>query len=443
MGGTRFCRRCWFDGGGDDNISYGDNGDDGDDDNNGDKDGDGDGDRGECDGGHGDHGDSDAATVTVTATVTTIMTTTKRRIFSAMLLCALPLICSAQSPQETPRDTVRMESVLTGLNVPWSLAFLPGDGFLVTERGGRLLLHKGGQTRALGGVPKVRARGQGGLLDVVVARDFSKTREIFLSFAEPRPGGRGGTAVARAQLSADETKLENLRVIFSMRGGGRGGRRFGSRIVEGANGNLFVTIGDRGEPEQSQSLQTHHGKVIRIARDGSIPPDNPFAETPGALPEIWSLGHRNPQGAAADLNGDLLLNEHGARGGDEVNRIRAGENYGWPVISYGRHYSGAKIGEGSAKPGMQQPLYYWDPSIAPSGMLVYSGKRRPEWRGHVFVGSLKFDYIARLDPKKNWREAGQIATRETMRVRDVREAPDGTIWFLSEGRGAVFRILLD
>ncbi|MGR3985161.1 MAG: PQQ-dependent sugar dehydrogenase [Gammaproteobacteria bacterium] len=354
-------------------------------------------------------------------------------------MCALPLTCGAQSLQPTPLETVRIDSVLTGLDTPWALAFLPDGGFLVSERGGRLLLHRGGRTRALGGVPEVRARGQGGLLDVVVARDFRQTREVFLSFAKPRQWGGGGTALARARLAADGNSLEEVRVIFEMQNGGRSGQHFGSRIVEAAGGNLFLTIGDRGKPGKAQSLTHHHGKVVRIARDGSIPPGNPFPAPP-ALPEIWSLGHRNPQGAALDLAGGLLAAEHGARGGDEINRIRAGANYGWPVIAYGRHYSGGKIGEGSAKPGMEQPLHYWDPSIAPSGMLVYSGKRWPQWRGDVFVGSLKFDYIARLDPDDGWREAGQIASPETARVRDVREAADGSIWFLSEDNGAVYRI---
>ena len=359
-----------------------------------------------------------------------------RRIFLCIFCCALPLAGAAQT--EPANESVRIERVLGGVDVPWALAFLPDGGFLVSERGGRLLLHKDGQTREVGGVPEVRARVQGGLLDVAVARDFRRTREVFLSFAKPRPQGGAGTALARAKLSEDESALTDVRVIFDMRGGGRSGDHFGSRIVEAPDGNLFLTIGDRGDPEKSQSLAHHNGKIIRVARDGAIPPDNPF--TPPALPEIWSLGHRNPQGAALDLAGELLINEHGARGGDELNRIRRGANYGWPVISYGRHYSGAKIGEGTAKPGMEQPLHYWDPSIAPSGMAVYSGKLRPEWRGDAFVGSLKFDYISRLDADDNWREVGKIATKETARVRDVREAPDGTIWFLSEGNRAVYRI---
>lgn len=338
---------------------------------------------------------------------------------------------------------MRITPIVTNLRQPWALAFLPNRNLLITERDGRLLhATRDGNTHPISGVPPVVARGQGGLLDVAIARDFPQTREIFLSYSKHLPNGRGiGTALATARLSEDTRRLTNLRVLFEMKHGGRGGRHFGSRIVEATDGNLFLTIGERGDREKAQSLTHHHGKVIRIRRDGSIPPDNP--KLPNALPEIWSYGHRNAQGAALNLDGTLLLNEHGARGGDEVNHARPGANYGWPRISYGRHYSGAKIGEGTAAPGLQQPLFYWDPSIAPSGMAVYSGKQNPNWRGDVFVGSLKFDHISHLRPGKTgtaWREIGQIQTPETERVRDVREGPDGALWFLSVGNRALYRI---
>ena len=200
-----------------------------------------------------------------------------------------------------------------------------------------------------------------------------------------------------------------------------------------------MTIGERGDRPSAQDLSRENGSVIRINRDGSIPADNPFVGVDGARPAIWSFGHRNPQGAALDQQGNLWINEHGARGGDEVNLVRKGANYGWPVISYGRHYSGAKIGEGSSKPGMEQPAHYWDPSIAPSGMMIYSGKLWPDWAGGIFVGSLKFNYIARLDAAP-LAEVEQLKSRETLRVRDIREAPDGSIWFLSVGQGALFRL---
>jgi glucose/arabinose dehydrogenase len=210
-------------------------------------------------------------------------------------------------------------------------------------------------------------------------------------------------------------------------------------VVEAADGTLFLTIGDRGDRPSAQDRSVHNGSVIRIQRDGRIPSDNPFIGETGVQPEIWSYGHRNPQGAGLDLEGNLWVSEHGARGGDEVNVVRKGANYGWPVISYGRHYSGGKIGEGTAQDGMQQPELYWDPSIAPSGLMVYSGALFPQWRGDMFVGSLKFDYIAQLsgDPL---REIAQIQTDETLRVRDVVEGPDGAIWFISVGRDSVYRI---
>ena len=221
--------------------------------------------------------------------------------------------------------------------------------------------------------------------------------------------------------------------------GARGGRHFGSRVVEARDGTLFISLGERGDRPSAQDLGLHQGSVVRINRDGTVPASNPFTGKHGAQPEIWSYGHRNPQGMSLDLRGNLWVAEHGAKGGDEVNRIRKGANYGWPVISYGRHYSGRKIGEGTSKPGMEQPEWYWDPSIAPSGMMIYSGRMWPEWRGDIFVGSLKFDYISRLSGSP-LKEAEQLRSQETGRIRDVQEAPDGSIWFASESEGAVFRI---
>ncbi len=259
----------------------------------------------------------------------------------------------------------------------------------------------------------------------MVPRDFAESREVFLSFSKRQGGGlraEAGTALGvggRLEGSA----LVGFRVIFEMAPGSSGGRHFGSRIVEAPDGRLFLTVGERGgDRPAAQDLARHEGSVIRINRDGSIPVDNPFVGgTDGAQPEIWSYGHRNPQGGAAvDAAGQLWVVEHGARGGgDEVNRVRRGANYGWPVIAYGRHYSGAKIGEGTRKDGMEQPAFFWDPSIAPSGMMIYSGKLWPQWRGHVFVGSLKFDYLSRLDPA-GWAEE-RLTSDDTLRVRDVRE----------------------
>ncbi len=354
-----------------------------------------------------------------------------------MICLALPTLARAESLRTSQGD-LSIQRVAKGLKEPWGIAPLPGGGLLVTERGGRLLLVTDGRSRSVSGVPEVAARGQGGLLDITAAGDFARSREVFLTYAAPIPGG-ATTALASARLSDDGTRLERLRELLRAEAGGGAGRHFGSRVVEARDGTLFLTIGDRGQREQAQNRANHIGTVLRINRDGSVPTDNPFVGQPGIRPEIWSYGHRNPQGAALDLRGLLVTAEHGARGGDEINVVAGGANYGWPVISYGRHYNGGKIGEGQAKPGMEQPRYYWDPSIAPSGLMIYSGKLWPEWRGHLFVGSLKFHYIARLSGAP-LREVEQIRSGLTRRVRDIVEGPNGAIWFISVGNGSVYRI---
>jgi glucose/arabinose dehydrogenase len=328
--------------------------------------------------------------------------------------------------------------IVTGLDTPWAVDTLPGGAILITERSGRLLMLTGGKLREVGGVGQVATRGQGGLLDVLVPRDFNETRELLFTFAKPQQGG-AGTALARAVLSSDLGRLEAWRVLWELTPGSSGGRHFGSRLVEAPDGRIFLTVGDRGDRPSAQDLSRENGSVLRLNRDGSVPAGNPFTGRDDAQPEIWSFGHRNPQGAALGPDGQLYVAEHGARGGDEVNRITKGANYGWPVISYGRHYSGAKIGEGTSKPGMEQPEHYWDPSIAPSGMAFHTGREIPSWRGDAFVGSLKFDLISRLTGTP-LREVERLKSPETQRVRDVVQGPDGAIWFLSEGKGALYRI---
>ena len=357
------------------------------------------------------------------------------RLFFLVFLFAVPL--QAQEQFETSEGPVVVEPVLSGLDEPWAVAFLPDGGLLVTERDGQLIhVATGRAPTRLSGVPKVVAQRQGGLLDVVVARDFSSTNTIFLTYSEPREGG-SGTALATAQLDVSTSQLTNLTVIFRQRHASRSSHHYGSRVVEAEDGTLFLTVGDRGARAEAQDLTRHNGKVVRVTRSGAVPADNPFA-TGGGLPEIWSYGHRNPQGAALDGRGRLWTVEHGAQGGDEINRPAKGRNYGWPVISYGRHYSGAKIGEGTEKAGMEQPEYFWDPSIAPSGMMIYSGRLWPDWQGDIFVGSLKFNYLSRLDPETKREE--ELFRDVFFRIRDVREAPDGTIWFLSAVDGVLYRM---
>ena len=351
----------------------------------------------------------------------------------SVMLCHVPVWAL-----ESSHGDLTVSKMAEGFDEPWAFGFLPDGSVVITERRGTLWRRTDDDMHEVRGVPGVVARGQGGLLDVLVPRDFASSRQLFFSYSKQQSEG-SGTAVAVARLSQNGQRLLDWQDIFEMTTGSSGGRHFGSRIVEAPDGKLFVTIGERGDRPSAQDLARENGSVIRINRDGSVPPDNPFVGVDGAQPEIWSYGHRNPQGASLDQNGMLWVNEHGARGGDEVNKVRQGANYGWPVISYGRHYSGGKIGEGVSKPGMEQPEFYWDPSIAPSGMMIYSGKLWPRWKDDIFVGSLKFDYIARLAGEP-LGEVEKLKSSETARVRDIREAPDGAIWFLSVGQGALFRM---
>lgn len=348
----------------------------------------------------------------------------------------------SEATYETSAGPVQVKRVARPFSHPWAVTFLPGGAMLITERRGRLWrLTADGDRTEVAGVPEVRAVGQGGLLDVVAARDFATSREIFLTFSEPVED-KSRTALAVARLSEDGKDLEDVRVVFRQVPAVDSDHHYGSRVVEALDGTLWITLGERGIGLQAQNLTTHLGKVVRIARDGSAPPDNPFTRGIGR-PEIWSYGHRNPQGAALDPEtGALWTVAHGAKGGDEINKPEAGKNYGWPVISYGTTYAGTQIGSGTHHEGMEQPVYYWDPSIAPSGMLIYSGKLWPAWKGDIFVGALKFELISHLD-----RDGDTITGEERLfkdvygRVRDVREAPDGAIWFLTdEDDGALYRV---
>lgn len=339
---------------------------------------------------------------------------------------------------------VLVEELATGLFHPWSVEPLPDGSVLLSERSGDLRLFRDGALSVpIRGMPEIFVGGQGGLLDVALANDFETSRTIFLSYSVGTPSS-AGTAIARASLSADMTSLEQLKEIFRMSRLSETQHHFGSRIAVAPDGTLFFTIGDRGESDRAQDWSDHAGSVLRINPDGSIPADNPHALGGGAA-EVWSKGHRNPQGLAFDPEtGELFEAEHGARGGDEINKPLAGANYGWPVISYGRHYSGAEIGIGTAAEGYEQPIHYWDPSIAPGGLAVYRGKMFPEWNGDLLVAALKFQLLARIDLDPETRE---VLGEERMfkgdygRIRDVKVDADGAVLLVTdEDDGALLRI---
>ncbi|WP_309681696.1 PQQ-dependent sugar dehydrogenase [Polaromonas sp.] len=382
-----------------------------------------------------------------------------QRAQSAIVLIAFCLLGHAAQAQ-----SVRPQTVASGLQNPWAVAFLPEGRFLVTERPGRLrVVQADGKLGApVAGLPDIAAGGQGGLLDVLLDSDFARNRSLYFCFSEPAASGSGNsTALARATLSADESRLEGVKVIFSQKPKFASSAHFGCRIVEsrgpGANGAsggqpdgmLFLTLGERfSRKEDAQTLDNHHGKVVRINKDGTVPNSNPFVGKAGALPEIWSYGHRNAQGATLAPDGRFWMHEHGPQGGDEINIPKAGANYGWPVITYGENYGGGKIGEGlSSKAGMEQPLHYWVPSIAPSGMAFLTSERYGKaWQGNLFVGSLKFSYLDRIELAAPY--SGKVVRESKLlaelgeRIRDVRQGPDGLLYVLTDSsNGKLIRLL--
>ena len=335
---------------------------------------------------------------------------------------------------DSERQRFRIVTLVRGLDHPWGLAFLPDGDFLVTERPGRLLRVDGAtlQRRTVGGLPAIAAVGQGGLLDVTLHPEFASNGLVYLSFTGADEDGVG-TEVARGRLAGDA--LEEVEVIFRALPKSRGGRHFGSRLLFDANGRLLITLGERGDRPRAQDIGDHAGSVIRINDDGSVPADNPFVTTAGARPEIYTYGNRNVQGIALDPgSGRIWAHEHGPQGGDEVNILVSGRNYGWPVITYGRNYVlGTKIGEGTHKQGMEQPLHYWTPSIAPSGMTLYTGDKFPAWRGNLFVGALKYRLLVRLEMRdKEIVHEERLLEDVLGRIRDVRTGPDGYIYVLTD-----------
>ncbi len=379
-----------------------------------------------------------APVVWVTASLTTAIALT------ASLLIAT--VTRGENTFTSSAGQLEVRTVVTGLVNPWALAFLPDGGMLVTERPGRMrvVTPEGQLSPPLQGVPQVWASGQGGLHDVILDRSFAQNKTIYFCFAE-RDGDGGRTAVASATLvSGKQARLENLSIIFRQQGPLSSGNHYGCRIVQGRDGNLFVTLGEHFTyRDQAQNLANHLGKIIRIASDGSVPKDNPFVGRDGAKPEIWSYGHRNEQGLALNpTTGELWEIEHGPRGGDELNIIGRAKNYGWPVIGYGIDYSGAKIHDSTAKPGMEQPTKYWVPSIAPSGMAFYTAKLFPKWTGDLFVGALAGKMLVRLSLNGN-AISGEERLLQNLneRIRDVRQGPDGALWLLTDSSaGRILRV---
>lgn len=370
-------------------------------------------------------------------------------------LHALPVLAfgltlaAAPAHGETFRSSagpLSVETAARGLRHPWSLAFLPDGRMLVTERPGRLrLVTRDGELSApLSGIPRLYASQQAGLLDLALDRDYANNHTIYFCYTELADGG-GREAVARARVVEEgRAHLEDVRRIFSQRGPAGHGLNMGCRVVQGPDGNLFVTLGDHFTPRDlAQDLDNDLGKIVRIRPDGSVPPGNPFVGRHGALPEIWSYGHRNPQGLAFNpTTGTLWEHEHGPRGGDEVNIIEPGRNYGWPVIGYGVDYSGAKIHASAHKAGMEQPLKYWVPSIAPSGLAFYRGDLFPSWRGNMFLGALAGEMLVRLaiEGEKVPGEE-RLLRRMGERIRDVRQGPDGALWLLTDNaNGRILRV---
>lgn len=371
----------------------------------------------------------------------------------AAVLAALALAAPAAAADPKAGDAlvlpsesgpVRVVTVATGLEHPWGLAFLPDGRMLVTERGGRLRTvdRDGRLSPPIGGLPEICECGQGGLLDVVLDPGFAQNRLIYFSYAEATRDG-AATAVARAKLG--EERLEAVTVIFRQtpKIAADDSHHFGSRLVFADDGTLFVTLGERFQKPQAQRLDGTLGKVVRIRPDGGIPADNPFVGQGDARPEIWSYGHRNMQGAALHpTTRRLWVVDHGAMGGDEINIPEAGKNYGWPVITYGRDYTGLRIGEGTAKAGMEQPFHYWDPSFAPSGLAFYTGERFPAWRGNLFIGALKDQELLRLvlgNGRVDHEE--RLLGRLEERIRDVRQGPDGLLYLLTDSPdGRILRL---
>lgn len=370
----------------------------------------------------------------------------RKRLTTGTSLALLLLVAPAMAADRFSSKKAELDvtSVATGLEHPWSVEVLPDGAYIVTERPGRLRIVRDMELgEPIAGLPELFVGGQGGLLDVALSPDFSESRKLYFTASIPGDGGQG-TALFAARLSDDEAKLENVERLFAMNRFTGTTQHFGSRIAIAGDGSLFFGIGERGEMDRAQDPQDHAGSILHVGPDGKPAAGNPFADGGKGLPEIWSIGHRNPQGIVIDpADGTLFTVEHGARGGDEINTPKAGSNYGWPIVSYGKHYSGAEIGIGQSAEGYELPVHYWDPSIAPGAIDVYRGAMFPEWDGDFLVAALKYELLARIERDESGAIVGEerLLAGEYGRLRDVKVAPDGSVLLLTdEEDGQLLRI---
>ena len=370
---------------------------------------------------------------------------TRRAVRAAAVLASLAFAAragGAQAAIESEEHRFRIDTIARGLEFPWGATFLPNGDLLVTERPGRVRLIRGGvlQAEPMAGGPEVRARGQGGLLDIAAHPQFAQNRLVYLTYS--KPGLRGATtALARARLEGD--RLVGLHDVFVADAWSMAGQHFGSRIVFDGAGHVFISVGERGDMQRAQDVGDHAGSIVRLHDDGRVPSDNPLAGRSGARPEIWSFGHRNPQGMIRHpMTGDLWANEHGARGGDELNLVRPGRNYGWPLITHGVNYSGQPISADTARTGLEQPVVHWTPSIAVSGLAVYTGDRFPRWRANMFTGALAGQQLRRLVLDGTRVTHQEVLLRNRMPIRQVLNGPDGHLYLLThQQNGAVLRLV--
>ena len=366
-------------------------------------------------------------------------------IFAVAFVVKSPKTLAENEAIQTEKMAVEIETVVDGLSIPWGMDWLPNGDMLFTERGGELRLVQNGKLhpKAIGGLPKIHVKGQGGLLDVRVHPKYAQNGWIYLAYSSPKApsenGSGGNTTFMRAKLK--DHSLVDQEVLMKAQPNYNAGQHFGGRIEFDREGYIYLTVGDRGGRDKNQSIKNYRGKVFRLHDDGRVPTDNPFVNTAGAKAETFTYGHRNPQGLAMHpVTGEIWAHEHGPRGGDELNLIKKGNNYGWPTITYGINYSGTKITDETHREGMEQPITYWVPSIAPCGMSFVSSNKYPEWKNNLLVGSLKFRYLKRLEIKDNKVTHEETILEGIGRVRAIEQGPDGFIYVAVEGPGKIVRL---